>query len=187
VGRVPALNTVRILWGALLFSTVLFLVLLLVIKPEPPEPPEPLMLPVLAVAALGSIVAREVIPRMNYRQVAARVKLETTEEPVADSARAASDVLPFRETTTVLRKVAKNPQAARQRALVIYQTVFILKMALAESVALYGFVLHFLGFPLLHALPFFGVCWVLMLTTFPTLEKAIAPLEQATGVHIPRA
>jgi hypothetical protein len=114
------------------------------------------------------------------------VKLETEDEAIADPNRQASDVLPFRETTTVMRKVAKDPKAARQRALMIYQTAFILKMALAESIALYGFILHFLGFPLTVALPFFGVCWILMLVRFPTLEKAIAPLEQALGIHIPR-
>jgi hypothetical protein len=69
----------------------------------------------------------------------------------------------------------------------LYQTTFILKMAMAEAVALFGFVLHFVGFPLAYALPFFVVCWALMIARFPTLEKAIAPLEQATGVHIPRA
>jgi hypothetical protein len=183
---VPSLVTARILWGALLLSTVLFLVVLLVIRPDPPEAPQPMLLPVLALAAVASAAFSEIVPRMNYRQAARNVKLETEDEAIADPNRHASDVLPFRETTTVMRKVAKDPKAARQRAFMIYQTAFILKMALAESIALYGFILHFLGFPLTVALPFFVVCWILMLVRFPTLEKALAPLEQALGVHIPR-
>jgi len=52
-------------------------------------------------------------------------------------------------------------------------------MALAESVALMGFVLWFLGFPFLYAAPMFAVCIALMLSKFPRLDFYEAQLETA--------
>lgn len=184
----PQLRTARILWGALLASTGVYLVLLLTVRPEMDHAPhEPFLFPALAVAALGAAVASFIIPASLYRQNAARAKLDCKEETVQDPVRAGSDVLPYRETATRTRKVAAKPEVARRRAFVLYQTAMILELALAEAVCLLGFVLGWLGFPILHVLPFFVVAWVLFALRFPTLERAIAPLERAQGVHIPRA
>lgn len=181
------LQVPRILWAALIASTVVFLVVLLVLRPAPPEPPPLMMFPGFAVTAVLLLVASVFVPRMTIRNAVLQSKPEVTEETIEDPARAASDVLPYRDTATLTRKVAKNPKKARRKALVIYQTSFILGMALSEAVALFGFVLHFLGFPLSWALPFFGACWISMALRFPTVERVLGPYERAAGLHIPRA
>lgn len=52
-----------------------------------------------------------------------------------------------------------------------YLTSLILALALAESVAILGLVLGFLGAPAEVVVPFFTVSWVLMLIRFPTKAK----------------
>lgn len=141
----------------------------------------------LSAAAVAVLVASFVVPPLGLRQAAQHAKLEATQETVVDPARDGSDVLPYRETATVTRTVAAKPKQARTRALIAYQTSLILGMALSEAVALLGFVLHFVGFPLLWVLPFFLASWVSMALRFPTVEKVLGPFERAAGMHIPRA
>ena len=62
----------------------------------------------------------------------------------------------------------------------MYQTSLILGMAMAESVALMGFVLVYLGHPVIVGVPFFVVCWLLQATKFPTFKAVVAPVEAAT-------
>jgi hypothetical protein len=57
-----------------------------------------------------------------------------------------------------------------------YMTSFILAIALAEAVAIYGLVLGFRGAPLNVVLPFFVGAWILMLIRFPT-EAKLAEFE----------
>jgi len=52
-----------------------------------------------------------------------------------------------------------------------YIVTLILTMALAESVAIFGLVLGFLGAPPAVVMPFFFLTWILMLLRFPTKEK----------------
>lgn len=52
-----------------------------------------------------------------------------------------------------------------------YVTSFILAMALAEAVAIYGLVLGFKGAPPSVVLPFFVGAWILMIIRFPTEAK----------------
>jgi hypothetical protein len=173
------LQTPRILWGALFASTVIFFVIMLVVHPETSGPPEPIMAPALGFVALTTAVMSFIIPRMNYRQATANVKLDTVEESVDTG----SDVLPYRGGAK--RRVFTDAKAARKKALMIFQTPFILSLALSESIALYGFVLGFLGFHFLIALPFFIVSWVLIALRFPTEQKVFGQFETGTGAHFP--
>jgi hypothetical protein len=52
-----------------------------------------------------------------------------------------------------------------------YVTELIVTLALAESVAIFGLVLGFLGAPAHVVVPFFAVTWVLMLLNFPSAEN----------------
>jgi F0F1-type ATP synthase membrane subunit c/vacuolar-type H+-ATPase subunit K len=52
-----------------------------------------------------------------------------------------------------------------------YLTSLIVGLALAESVAIFGLVLGFLGAPAIVVVPFFAVAWVLMIIRFPTRER----------------
>ncbi len=52
-----------------------------------------------------------------------------------------------------------------------YLTTLIVALALAESVAIFGLVLGFLGAPSMVVVPFFAVAWILMVIRFPTKER----------------
>jgi len=52
-----------------------------------------------------------------------------------------------------------------------YLTSLIVALALAESVAIFGLVLGFLGAPPMVVVPFFAVAWILMIIRFPTKER----------------
>lgn len=52
-----------------------------------------------------------------------------------------------------------------------YLVTLIVALALAESVAIFGLVLGFLGGPPTVVVPFFAVAWILMIIRFPTRER----------------
>ncbi|MCA9595508.1 MAG: hypothetical protein KC776_19470 [Myxococcales bacterium] len=173
------LGVPRILWGAIFGSTFVFVFMMLVVHPENPGPPPPMLPPMFALVALTTAVMSFVVPRVQYRQAVARVKLDTIEE-MAD---AGSDVLPYRSGPK--RRVFAKPDEARRKAFLLFQTPFILSLALSESIALFGFVLGFMGFASWIAYPFFGVSWVLFALRFPTEDKVLRPFEAGTGAYFP--
>lgn len=163
--------TPRILWGALLFSTLVYLVILQVIE-LPEAETDPTMLTVLAVAGLSSAIISVVWPAFLQRQLAAASKLEVEEVPDPDAQAM------FRDQIPTLRRFA-DPDAVVSKGAAIFFTPFILGMALAESVAIYGFVLGFLGFDLVTIIPFWVTAWALMLVRFPRWSDVLGPLEKA--------
>jgi F0F1-type ATP synthase membrane subunit c/vacuolar-type H+-ATPase subunit K len=184
---VPQLQTVRILWFAIMASTAMFLGVLVKIKPVPLEPPGPQLLAVLAFAALATAVMSRVVPSIAARNMARQLSVPSKTETIADPSRPVSEILPAGAAPTQTRLVPVDPALARQRAFMAFMTPFILSLALSEAVALFGFVVGFLGFGLALALPFFVLSWILIGLRFPTLERVIAPFERAKGLHIPRA
>jgi len=162
--------TPRILWGALLFSTLVYLVILQVIE-LPEAEPDPVMLPVLGVAGLGSAIISIFLPAHLHRQQAAVSKLEVEEvpDPTAQGM--------FRDQIPTLRRFA-DPDAVVAKGAAIFFTPFILGMAMAESVAIYGFFLGFIGFDLVTIIPFWVAAWALMLVRFPRWTDVLGPLEK---------
>lgn len=75
----------------------------------------------------------------------------------------------------------RDDDAVRQRALQAGFTPFILSLALSENPAMLGFILNFLGAPLVHALPLFALGAVLTLARFPTEAGFLAPVEESLG------
>lgn len=63
--------------------------------------------------------------------------------------------------------------------LAAFQASFIAGMALSESVAMFGFVLGYLGFGLGAIAPFFGVSALLMLARFPSRHRITRALRKA--------
>lgn len=166
------ITTRRILWFALVFSTVIYLVVLRVAAPTPSTPPDPMMPIVLGICAIGSLAVSVFLPRQVRNQGFVNSKFE------------------FREVGTFAdlpagTRIFENPNAVRQRAAVILNTTFILAMALREAVALFGFVLGFLGHPLHVVLGFFVVTWAAMAIEFPSQEADDRVVEAATGIRFP--
>ncbi|GMV17496.1 MAG: hypothetical protein HS104_00135 [Polyangiaceae bacterium] len=174
----PRLLTPRILWGALLASTVLFLVVLFV-QPHPPSIATPILAPALGAVAIGLAIFSFVLPMQQQRTVLQQAKVEITEAPDPN----ASGVIPYRDAPK--RRVFADPKAAENTAFVNYQTSLILGCALSEAIAIFGFMLGFLGHPPVVFLPFFVASWVLIGVRFPTLARVRGPLEKAKGAVFP--
>ncbi|MBK7583106.1 MAG: hypothetical protein IPI67_23270 [Myxococcales bacterium] len=174
------LMTPRILWAAMLFSTVVFLFIVFTVK-NPETNPIPLMPPALGFVALVVAAVSVILPAHQQRNALAQNKLELAE--AADPN--ASSIIPDRDAPK--RRVFANAKAAEKAAFMAYQTGLILGCALSESVALFGFVLGFQGHPPQFFLPFFVVSWILFAVRFPTLDRVLVPLEKATGAVLPRS
>lgn len=170
--------TVRILWGALLASTVMFLVVLLFVPNEHPNP-MPILPPAFGVMALGMAVLSFALPSQQQKSALTRASVAVTEEADPN----ASGIIPYRDAPK--RRVFADPKAAETTAFVAYQTPFILGCALSESIALFGFVIGFLGHPAPFFMPFFALSWLLLAVRFPTLARVRAPLERAKSAVFP--
>jgi hypothetical protein len=170
------LRTQRILWGALLVSTLVYLGIGLGIELAPPTPPPPAVLPLaLAVAALGTAVMSLVVPERMARE-----RLLALSLPVVE--RAAEETM-FADGVRQRRRFA-DPATALRRAQPVGQVALILELALAESIAIEGFLLLLLRFPAAIAAPFFLLAWALMLARFPTAARLGARLERAYSADL---
>lgn len=154
------LKTVRILWAALFVSTFMLLGVVITARQKGVDPP-PFVLPLAGVALANAVVA-VVLPRVQYRNFARRKEFELASDP-NDGAR-----------------VFARPSAVIEALFPMYNPSFLLGMALAESVALLGFVIVYLGHPVIVGIPFFVVCWVLQATKFPTFKAVVSPAEATT-------
>lgn len=164
------LKVLRVLWVALLGSPALFLFVGYMVVTERQEAltPDPILLPVLGATAIGSAMASVLLPRVLLRPALLGLGLPLTDAPSPGPSRGRRRARRFADSGN-----------ARSRLLATVQTYFILGMALAESVALQGFVLWFLGFPFIYVAPFFVVSWALMLVKFPRRPQFELELESA--------
>lgn len=71
--------------------------------------------------------------------------------------------------------------AVERRSAPIVASAAILGLALTESVAMFGFVLAFLGHPIVAYAPFFGVSWLCFLLRFPRATHPLGALGPALG------
>ena len=160
------LMTMRILWGALFSSTVIYLVVVVVLRAQGAElagtAAPPGLAPVFALLAVVIAAVSIALPRKISRDALLRLELKVSER--------AADERMFSEGKRRPRRFS-DPAEARERAFPVLQTAFILGMALAESIAIFGFTLLLMGLSLTVALPFFAVCWVLMVGRFPVVKK----------------
>jgi hypothetical protein len=173
------MSQLRILWTALSFSTVFFVVLVTGFRPAPAGPPQAILLPAFAFIAIGMIVVSFVLPRVGYKTAVDNARPEITE--VTDAS--ASDVIPYRDAPR--RRVFAKPEEARRKAVVIFQTPFILGMALTESITLLGFTLGWLGHPMWAWAPFFAVGWELFALRFPTKQAVFGRFAEAKRAAFP--
>ena len=164
------LLTPRILWFSILSATVVFLVL--PVSQSDPASGATLFLP-LTLAALGCGIASVVLPLHLQRSALKRLKLSTIE--VEDQERAFGSIVPR-------RRAFKDADLAEHAALRVYQTSLILGLALAESIALDGFVLEFLAAGTKSVIPFFVASWLLILVRFPRRSSVTGPLERVYGI-----
>jgi len=159
------LHTMRIIWGALLGAVLIYFGVLMAIAPNPSEKPDPVMLYALGGMALSVAIVSQVLPRKMYARAVAKLKLEVVEDQEG-------------------LLVVANPQQARSKAYKLFQAPFIVSLAMAEAVAMFGFVLGFTGFPIPHTIPFFMVGMTLIGFQFPTASKVFSPIEAHIGARL---
>lgn len=171
------LATARILWGAILGSSVLFALLHAILPPPPASSPPPMMPIVLAAVAVAVTVVSVVLPRQALRTGFAALPPPITEEPDPDAQ-------PDYRAQQPLRKVVRADAAVFRSFMARFQTVLILKISLAESVSLFGLVLERLGFDFRICIPFFVAGSLLIAARFPTKAGVFAAVERAIDVKV---
>lgn len=160
------------LYGALLGSSFVYLLVALVVAPPPPAGgPDTTLLFALGPAALTCLVLSFVLPRMTLRTSLLALGL---------GVRASEPFSELPAGTNVFVDAAAAREAARRPL----QTAMVLTVALRESIAMFGLVLAFLGFGLTTYLPFFVVSWISMALAFPRQAADDAALEAAYGAKL---
>jgi hypothetical protein len=159
--------TVMILYGALVFSTILLAVVSFVVSPDPRQPPPQASLEQALVAVAFCVaVASFILPAKML-------------PPPARS----MEVLPpdFGPDGRPQPARFAAPDVAAGRAMAYAQTGFILRMALSEAVSCIGLALHMMGAPRTYSLPLFAAGTVLAAIRFPSVARMVAPFEKVHG------
>jgi hypothetical protein len=165
----------KVLWGAITGTTVLLLTVAVLLDPTTNQP-DPMLVPLLGMLALTSGGMSVFLPRQITRQqLRARGIPTRVRSP---------DERMFADGPQTRERVIED-DAAVQRAVAPLQSGFVLGIALAESVALFGFVVLFLGNPLLLGLPFFVVSWALLLSKFPSKSRMEQTLRDSLDADLP--
>jgi hypothetical protein len=165
------LRTPRILWSSLTLTPGIYLGILWTLHVHAPAPPDALVWGLFGAAAFTAILCGA-LPRRLHQQAIERARFEVVEEPDP-----AAPPTMLRENAT-LRRVFADASKVRAQSLAPYQTSFIIGMALAEAIAIFGLVLGMLGGAWNLVLPFFAVAWILMAAQFPTTARVLSPIEQ---------
>lgn len=163
-----ALQTMKILWASISFSTLIVLLVGLKAAAVPDEPPPMVMLFALGFVSVGIVGASQFLPKQTLVAALKARNFRVTEPGPQERM--------FNDAPRKGRKFAE-PADVRQKLVMCAQTPFILGLALSEAVALMGFVLLMQGFALTHALGFFVVSWLLLFSKFPRFESWQRVLE----------
>ncbi len=175
------LLTTRILWASLLASNFLYLGALAYVRANrtPPPPPVSALVVALALAGITNAVMSFVVPRLVYQRAALATRVDIREGLTGDPMGATQG---FR-TAAASGRVFSDGGAARRVAFQAFQAPFIVGMAMAEAVSLFGFVLGFLGAEWAQVLPFFAVGIAAQAVRFPTARRVEGMFEAVHGAR----
>jgi hypothetical protein len=172
------LFTPRVLWLALMMSNVMIFTVVTLTLERSAAPYDPVLFIVFGVASLASGVVHFVLPGRMRKQIVAGTKLETTEAVDPNAS------VIFREAAPRIRVFVDERAVASVGGRVL-QVPFIVGMALAESIGMYGTVLIALGCPIEQAAAFPAIAALLMVRLFPTRKALLAPIEAHYGARLP--
>lgn len=171
----------RLLWAALLMSQVVYAAMILVpgliesmVAPDDGAP-----IVGFVAFAVGSAIASFVVPTLLRRKGVAAQRFELREVPDP------SAPVGFRGTAPTLREYADVP-AVHAAARTAGFAPFVLSLALSEAISMTGIAAGFLGHPPVVWGAFVAVGMTLTAMRFPTEATFFAPVEQHTGVRVPR-
>lgn len=162
--------TLRTVWGAILSSTLLFLVMIR-FTARPEVALESTMVFALAAVAASAAGVGLFLPSFLFRSALRAASIPVTDQP--DPA-----------TPEAFGATIKRPHdlaSARRAIVVAYTSKTLLGVALGEAVCLCGFILGYLGLDLMSALPFFLVGWLVMARHFPRAGEAARVVDETLG------
>lgn len=167
------IRTFQILWFAIIASTLMVFAMLLAVRQ--PRELELQIAPFIALAVTVAVLS-VVLPRTLFATALRGVVFETREEPVTTLTES------YRQGV-LMRRLFNKPDEAFALALAKYSTPFVLGMALSESVAMFGFVLGFLGARIEIAGALFGASLLLQLYRFPSPQALRRTVERAANAE----
>ena len=153
-----SLRTMRILWGCLLASVGIYVVLVFFdLLQRPERPVNEILLPVFAGMGISMALVSFVMPAVIYRQIVVKSGVAVVNEPAPEAFSAS-----YRQAASGV-KVFADPAAALRTAIGCFQTRLILSLAFSESIAIFGLTAVMLGNDKLVGAPFFAASALLML------------------------
>jgi len=174
------LRTMRILWAALIGSVGMLGVMLHVIgAPAERGAMPPHMDVMLGAFSVGVGIMSLAFPARLFAMTVRNAKLDIESRP-GEARPERGDVRQPLPTD----RVFVDPELARGRAMGLWQQPLLIGMALAESIALMGFMLGFVGESMPVASAFFVAALVLMLLRYPRLSAIERALEQAANARL---
>jgi hypothetical protein len=168
----------RIIYGALVSASFVYLLVAMVAAPEPMSTPDPILAYAFGFVALSTAVVSFLLPRKLLEDAFGKLRPELKEETDPDAEALFRDQAPT-------RRVFADPAGLRRELLRSYMSPFILGLALSESIAIYGLVLRFVGHGWELALPFFVLGWMLLGVRFPTMAALELAAERRFGASFP--
>lgn len=163
-----ALFTLRILWGAVTFSSVLMAVLAFAIPSKATIPPDLMTQGVLYASALAVAIASFVVPARNYATAAGRQREEThPAEPTPDGRGSSARFA--------------HPEQAARRASASFFTPFVISVALSDAVSNLGLALHMVGGSMIASTVLLAAGTLLCMLRFPSMARLTGPFERIQG------
>jgi hypothetical protein len=171
------LTKLRVIWGAILFSTVVELGIVLWGDFDRHVDLQLGITLGLSLAALSSAAMSFLLPARLYTTALARLSLAVVDSPVQE---------PGRDYRTAAGTQRAFRDDIRSTVLRVYQAPFIVGLALGESVALFGFVVAQGRFaPSSHGLPHFALAWIVLGLRFPRASQILGPAERMYSARVP--
>ncbi len=171
------MRTIRTLWFALLPSNLIFVALLANgFGAKAASSQAHAMAPMLGALAAGIAVLSFFLPARIFAIALRSAKIAVSEE-------AGEGLGGFRQATLAQKTVARPTETVLD-ALARWRPTFLIGMALAESISLFGLMVGFLGAPALVYLPFIAAGLAIMLVKYPRLETVTSAIERASGAKL---
>jgi hypothetical protein len=170
------LQVMRILWMAMVVSSLLFLVMIHLVHAGEDQRMPPRLPEMLGALSLGIAIISVVLPARAF-DAALRAMDVTFENEIGEP------VGSFRESAPTTKLIAK-PHDTVLAAFTRYQQPFLIGLALAEAINLFGFMTGFYGAPPYAYAPFFVLGLGLMFWRFPRLVTITSALERVKGAKI---
>jgi len=172
------LLTPRIVWAAMLMSTLLYLFVLQFIQLPDSALQAPVLMALVAFALSAGVISI-LLPEIMLKKA-----LLGASFPVQDAVSAPHEDLYRGEADS--RRVFADPDDTLYRSIPYFVVPFIISIAAAEAVAVIGFLLVMLGMPLKQALPLWAISWCLIGIRFPRESVLRRALEKAYDAKMPK-